>query len=785
MQIVITHARGLRRILAACVLACAAATPALAADSVSVTTSAGYARMLFTFTPRTAVHATAVGGVLTLSFDRKTGVSAPMLAQYLTAYAGGARTDAGGRTYRFALGAPVRIHTSAVGNQVAVDLIPASFAGTPPDLPPLPPPPPKTLDVGALAMVAMRSGSYQNFTRLVFDWPREVKYAVFPGVGKLGIRFEALARVDVSSIARFAPPWVKNASWRVDGKGTIVEFDTDAASGFHDFRDGAKVVLDVLAPKTDADSYHPPGINKPTVTALNGKPGATAPAPTTSAVSSAQAAEIAATAAKLHDAVHPAPPAPPPPPPESKPAEAPQTPTPPADDANGQLTRGGAVLTFTGAANRGSAVFMRGLTAWVVLQNAPALDVAKLKSALRDFPIAVEAASQDGVSVLRVTLKSQAQIAARADGSTLRVTIGPQVQTNAVSITFSRNQDDPTHSSLSTLLPGAVRAVTVTDPVAGDQLVIVPTIVGRAMLAPHDYVEFGVLQTASGLVVTPYVDDLSVKVDHTSVIITHAGGLALTPPTMPLAETPGAVASYGGSAAFLDFARWGEMKGGGFLATERRLRAATARLTPHAAVHAELALARFYLANEFAAEALGLIKLMQAQNPALQSDRQLQTMRAAANYMMGRYHDAHNDIAAASFDNDRHAAFWRGLIAAALENWKEANDALQQAEPVRGAYTNELQARFRIARAQAGLGIGHLEIADAAIGRMPSGLSKTLQVDADLVKARLFAVEGRGHDAAVLFDGVEKTGGPRQQAESIYYRIEAALSAEVMGQDAA
>ena len=83
-----------------------------------------------------------------------------------------------------------------------------------------------------------RSGAYRNFTRLVFDWPQVVKYAVFPGAGKLGIRFETMARVDVSAIARFAPPWVKNASWRVENRGTIVEFDTDQASGFHDFRDG-------------------------------------------------------------------------------------------------------------------------------------------------------------------------------------------------------------------------------------------------------------------------------------------------------------------------------------------------------------------------------------------------------------------------------------------------------------------------------------------------------------------------------------------------------------------
>ncbi len=82
------------------------------------------------------------------------------------------------------------------------------------------------------------------------------------------IKFNTPARADVSVIARFAPPWVKNAAWRIDGNSTIVEFDTDSDSGFHDFKDGTHVVLDVLAPKTDGTAYAPPGIAKPTVTKM-------------------------------------------------------------------------------------------------------------------------------------------------------------------------------------------------------------------------------------------------------------------------------------------------------------------------------------------------------------------------------------------------------------------------------------------------------------------------------------------------------------------------------------
>ena len=133
----------------------------------------------------------------------------------------------------------------------------------------------------------MRSGAYTNFTRLVFDWNKYVPYTVFPGAGKMTIKFQAAAKPDLSAIARFQPPWVKNAAWHLEGADTVVEFETDADSGYHDFKDGTKIVLDILAPKTDAGAYAPPGTSKPQATAI--KAGA----------STAQAAAVIDTAKQL------------------------------------------------------------------------------------------------------------------------------------------------------------------------------------------------------------------------------------------------------------------------------------------------------------------------------------------------------------------------------------------------------------------------------------------------------------------------------------------------------
>jgi tetratricopeptide (TPR) repeat protein len=432
---------------------------------------------------------------------------------------------------------------------------------------------------------------------------------------------------------------------------------------------------------------------------------------------------------------------------------------------------------FKGAGAKPNAIFIRGMTAWVVLENTPAFNSNQLTQQLGPFAAGLEASSGNGMSILRVTLKQPAKIAAQSNGPDLKVTISADANASPITISFARNQDDPRRSSLTTLVPGADEVLALTDPIIGDVLTVVPGNAGRAVPAERDYAEFAALPTASGVVLTSYVDDLSVKVANARLSITRPGGLSLTPPSMPSAETPAALASIDASPDFLDFAAWGPLTGGSFLATERRLIQSAARLEPAKATRARLTLARFYLANHFAAEATGWINLIQASDPGLRGDAQLTTMRAAADYMMGRYRDAHNDLAGASFDADRHAALWRGLTESASGNWKEAHTYLEEAGPVLKKYQPEWQARAHLADAQAALGMGRLELADAALTRLPTTLIKDQSLEAELDHARILATESRYRAAARQFAEVENGGNEKLTATAILYQTSAALNA--------
>jgi hypothetical protein len=780
-----------RALFLALAMALGASIPAHA-DSVTGSIQNGYGRL--SFNTASHVNATTTDGVLTISFSAKTDINPAAIVAAMPRAITSGHADADAKTLRFVLALPVKLHVSQIGNHAVVDLATTDFTGTMPDL--VAPPPPKTvvkpINTASLPEIKLRTGAYSKFTRLVFDWPRDVSYQVFPGAGKMTIRFGAPAHADVSALAHFAPPWVKNASWRLEGQSTIVEFETDSDSGYHDFKDGTHVVLDILAPKTDGASYVPPGVAKPAISAMTPTKFGASQAQTQAVVqasrqlSGAQAANPADT--KQVDAkpvpakpdtkaadITPAKPQPQFIQPAKPPASASVAPVVPVADA--RRTRDGAVITFKGAAALPAAVFVRGLTAWVVLENAPAFDSGNLKPALGDFAAGIEASSSDGLGILRITLTAPAEIAARKQGAALQVEIAPSVAPAPTAINFARNQADPRRASLSTLLPGADHVFKIQDPSGGDFLTVIPAQVGQGLRTMHYFADFTALPSASGMVITPWSDDLQVTVDTSRVSIARPAGLALTPPQLPVAMAPSTLARFGDGPSYLDFDRWREASGGSFLATERRLTQSAVHASPEVAAQARLNLARFYLANGFAAETLGLLNLVEQNDPALVGDAHLVTMRAVADYMMGRYHDAHNDLASPAFDTDRHAALWRGLIEASLEDWKDAHAHLEQATPVLNRYPPRWRAAATLADVESTLGMGRPDMADAALQHLAKTLDAIQTLEAELDQARLLAAENRYAAAAGHFSAVEKGGDEKLAAQAIFYHTGAALNA--------
>jgi tetratricopeptide (TPR) repeat protein len=739
------------------------------ADSATVDTTQGYARILFTFATPAPVTATVADGVVTIRLGRPVTTNIDTFTESLGPYVSGGRRDSDGLTYRFALRKPVSLHNSTQMNQTAVDLVPESFKGVPPDLPPPPPPVVKGKalpDLTKLPVIKLRIGEYSNFTRLVFDWPTIVAYTAYPGQGRIQLRFETAARPDFSVMDSRKPAWVKSAGWHLDDTATVVEFETDAESSFHDFRDGAKIVIDVLAPKTDASAYAPPGGTaiKPAITALPNPPPKGSDA-----------------AAALNPAALPA--VPPPPAAAAKaPAPAPilaEIPNPSAE-----LTHDGAVLHFPAAHGRPAAVFMRGETLWIVLEGHPPIDAASLLAPLTNLIRKAQAEQSFGATVMKIILKTPLLAFVGESDAALNVTLTATGTTPPDAVAFTRQGADG-QTTLTTPLPGAIHVLQFADADAGDHLFVVPARPGKAVLTPKRFVEMEALATSAGIAIVPFTDDLGAQVQSEIVTVSRPKGLALSSASGANTEPVVQLLTSKQGPAFIDFTQWGQADSEDVIVATRNLRGAVAHLPESEGNKARLRLARYLLAHRLAPEALGEIQLIQAADAKLASDPGLSAMKGAAQFMMGRYGDARVSLSDGKLTADPHAALWRGMAEAKLGDFANARHDLAVSQSVLRFYPEEWETQARLARAETGLAQGDLASANDALDQLSPQLSPRESVEARLYEAQLLAAQSHMNEAISRLRNLEQTDYAPVAVKATYARVEIELAAKKIKPDEA
>src|ERR1700681_3180 len=129
--------------LAAAALFCFAtfAAPGAADDdpvkaTLAATVNGGYARLVFDMSEYDDASVRLANNVLVITFNRPIDVSVDRLAAQIPDYIGAARRDPDGKGIRVALAQQVKVNATSAAEKYFVDLLPASWSGQPPGLPP-------------------------------------------------------------------------------------------------------------------------------------------------------------------------------------------------------------------------------------------------------------------------------------------------------------------------------------------------------------------------------------------------------------------------------------------------------------------------------------------------------------------------------------------------------------------------------------------------------------------------------------------------------------------------
>ena len=209
------------------------------------------------------------------------------------------------------------------------------------------------------------------------------------------------------------------------------------------------------------------------------------------------------------------------------------------------------------------------------------------------------------------------------------------------------------------------------------------------------------------------------------------------------------------------------------------LRAASEGTELGARVEARLALARFLIAHELSAEALGALKIAAVNQPQLDVDPSYRLMRAAANAMLGRDRSAKIDLEASTLADDPAAALWRGYAAWKRRDWPAARKDLEQGRRAISGQPPGWQSRFEFALADSLLELRDLDAAAAAATRALAA-RPTAEVSGDIRITQAKIAEARG-DARAALASLKTLSSSPQEVVAVRAAFEAARVERTLG----
>jgi tetratricopeptide (TPR) repeat protein len=735
----------------------------------------GYGRLVFNWDLPVRYSATVKGNLLTVAFARPIEASYAGAVRSLSKYVTAAKPGGDKKSVVFTLTGPFTVRSFDSGATIVVDI-----TGEAPKAEPKPAPraeakpaaksPAPAADSAAgtepgadLPPLKVRVGEHKDYTRVVFDWPRAVDYGVAETEDGPVIIFALGARPDLSRFRKDPPPFIKEARAEMKGKRLAVSLSAVPGATVKHFTSGNSVVID---------------IGRPTPESLaKAKEKTTTPAPAPAA-ETAEAAKPTALAPPPPGAA-PKPETPPPPPappaPTTQATPPPPAPPPPPPSAAGTAPTGAVSLRFDWTEPVAAAVFRRAGAVWVVFDRAVQIAPDILKraagNAVRDVS---QVPSKDG-TILRFETVAGINAIPRRDGLAWIIDLARVDMKPATRVDLKAQPDSPVGARIFVPVPEPGKAIPVVDPEAGDNIVVIPVIpLGHGIDQAWVYPQLAVLPTAQGVVIKPWVDDLRIRPLRQGIEVTSAGGKLALSKVSDAAAAGGKLAATTSLSKVFDFEKW--RRGTPQTVTYEWQKFMHAVATANGAIardQARLDLARYLLSAGLAAEALGVLDLMDAQRPDLLSQAEHRALKGAASFLMARWEDARDYLTHPSLQGNDEATLWLAAAQGASGDMAGAAMELVRTGALIRTYPKPLKMAVGLLVAEGAIETGDLKTAQQYLEVLQKEeLTIIDQVRLDLVDGRLKEVAGDFDQAVTLWEGVIESVHPPSEAKAVVARGE-------------
>lgn len=417
-----------------------------------------------------------------------------------------------------------------------------------------------------------------------------------------------------------------------------------------------------------------------------------------------------------------------------------------------------------------SAVFRRNDSIWLIFDTDATIDTRGMVSALAETAETIEVQQFDDYQILRMDMTDPVLATVGVDGNAWSLVIGDLILEPSIPLQLERTVRGDGGSVLRVLYQDPQNIRQITDPFVGDTISLV-TGFGppRGLLKPQTFVDLDALSSAQGIAVVPKSDGLKMKILGDDVIIEKEGGLALSSQHLRGGSGSSQTIVDPEDSNFIEFVSLSTEGPGAYRTRLLELQDKLAKSPAGKRRKPLMALSRFYLAHQFAQEALGLMKLALEEEPALAEDSSFNLMMGAAQTLANRPDAAYAHLNRPDLKNSPDAAVWQTIVDVKLGNWTSARIAMPRGRAVVGNYPEAIQTEFKLAAAQAMVEVNDFGVANSVLAEIePAEVTRTQAARYDILRGRVADASGRSQEALTVFDLVTRSDDRPRAAEAEY-----------------
>ncbi len=622
---------------------------------------------------------------LTVTFDRSIATSFEFVKRNLGRYIAEIALDEDGKSVIAKLNRPLRVRSFVNEQAVVVDLIDVSVAtsggvaagsrggSSNSD---------RSKVSAVVPLLGVRTGEHLGFGRIVFDWTGAVVYNVGKSAGQVVVRFDRAARIDLAKLKANLPKPLSDVTSSLDRGRLAVRFAAPIDARIRHFRDGSKVVLDVLSGIERTASKIPKRRPARERKALANSPGV---------ASTKRAHGPLALVPKVDRDLRPA----------SKTKRKRRLrrhakrfgPRAAIVTVNAQRTKNDLAVTFNWRQPVAAAAFIRNGRLWLAFDAPARVALGPMRAAGKGIIERVEQYPQQGATILGFSVPARYEAHLTRDDVNWKLELKNRDlgsrKGGALAVRVDAGSDG--HPRVVVPVKSAGKAIRFRDPVVGDSLVVVTLAeTNQRLIQRRGFVEFTLLPTIHGVAIRRVSEEIRVVVAQSLITISRPDGLNIT----PRKDLSRHGANLEVDRVLWNMTAWQRGSRDDFQRNKLALINRIINAPPAQRNEARIDLAKFYLSHGMAADTVGVVQTVIRQRPSAQQLNSLRALRGAAGLLLRHYGDAWADLNHRHLKDEPGVAPWRAAIAAMRGDWRSANNGFTGTEEALARLPRDLAVRL-------------------------------------------------------------------------------------------